>query len=627
MRRSSVILGVLLIQGILSAAAFTTIRSGNWSDTVLGTRPWAALAGSGPGGVPGAGDTITVGLPMTAHTITCDLTPCTYGTDAASGVELSLTAGSGLVIAANKSLTMRGNMKVGDATDKSPLTLNAGSTLTCDTSHAPAATSYTITMGYAYQFPSLFTIAGTSNSRVTVTSNIGSNLPCYFALGQVDALSVDWEYADFSHMFNNSTNGMLAAWSLNGGGATDKAIILNCTFTDSGSITMSGDNVDAAAIINIQNNNWASSKDVYNMRTYYGGSPPTGTRVVSGNVFDQKMNLWYPAGYTFTNNRLFNGLEMYDDVDHLLPTTFSGNFWAQQTSNGTGSFGLNGSGTLTGNYHYVYASVGQDPHFLQVSGTATPLTISNSIFEAGNSTSMPGNEGSVVTDGAGTVTFTGNIITCDATGTYTSGRPVAYLGASSVLATITHNTYCSDNGGKSGVVTGENGTEWAGMLVAVQYNSVWSGGYIAQSIASVHVADTVTAAGADYNNGYLLATGTCTNSGSFSCYGYSLNKFSGSTTPGAHDTILNPYFVSTSQKLLSWDASLGGPGTEAHALAELAKFNLPTFNPLYTVSALISYVTTGHTTQNRALANINSTYVGIPFRPVYAGLVAAGYSQ
>lgn len=51
-------------------AALTTQRSGNWSDTNAGTMPWTALTGSGTGGVPGAGDTVTIG---NGHTVVVDV--------------------------------------------------------------------------------------------------------------------------------------------------------------------------------------------------------------------------------------------------------------------------------------------------------------------------------------------------------------------------------------------------------------------------------------------------------------------------------------------------------------------------------------------------------------------------
>lgn len=45
-------------------------RTGSWSDTGVGTTPWAALTGSGPGGVPGAGDAV-LGATST-NTLTID---------------------------------------------------------------------------------------------------------------------------------------------------------------------------------------------------------------------------------------------------------------------------------------------------------------------------------------------------------------------------------------------------------------------------------------------------------------------------------------------------------------------------------------------------------------------------
>lgn len=50
-------------------AGLTTTRTGNWSDTGVGTTPWAALTGSGPGGVAGLGDTALV---SSSNTLTCD---------------------------------------------------------------------------------------------------------------------------------------------------------------------------------------------------------------------------------------------------------------------------------------------------------------------------------------------------------------------------------------------------------------------------------------------------------------------------------------------------------------------------------------------------------------------------
>lgn len=49
-------------------ATGVTAQTGSWSKTD-GTSPWAALTGSGPGGVPGAGDNV---IASSTHTLTCD---------------------------------------------------------------------------------------------------------------------------------------------------------------------------------------------------------------------------------------------------------------------------------------------------------------------------------------------------------------------------------------------------------------------------------------------------------------------------------------------------------------------------------------------------------------------------
>jgi hypothetical protein len=72
-----------------NAAAFVTQRSGNWSDTVAGTRPWVTLNGTGAGLVPGAADTITIS--KTTVTTTASILP--IGT-----TSIPLTAATGTYI-------------------------------------------------------------------------------------------------------------------------------------------------------------------------------------------------------------------------------------------------------------------------------------------------------------------------------------------------------------------------------------------------------------------------------------------------------------------------------------------------------------------------------------------------
>jgi hypothetical protein len=79
------------------------------------------------------------------------------------------------------------------------------------------------------------------------------------------------------------------------------------------------------------------------------------------------------------------------------------------------------------------------------------------------------------------------------------------------------------------------------------------------SSTGTQVADVVTAAGILGNVGYLQATGAG---------GYGLGcTITGS--PGQAVLNANPTFVDNTRRLATWDGSLGGPGTDAGALARL----------------------------------------------------------
>lgn len=91
-------------------AALTTQRSGNWSDTVAGTTPWTALTGSGTGGVPGAGDTVTIG---NGHTVVVDANTTVGSKAAAVGHAVTINGSTSssygkLQVADGVTLTLRG---------------------------------------------------------------------------------------------------------------------------------------------------------------------------------------------------------------------------------------------------------------------------------------------------------------------------------------------------------------------------------------------------------------------------------------------------------------------------------------------------------------------------------------
>jgi hypothetical protein len=70
----------------------------------------------------------------------------------------------------------------------------------------------------------------------------------------------------------------------------------------------------------------------------------------------------------------------------------------------------------------------------------------------------------------------------------------------------------------------------------------------------------------------------------------------------ANDFAANPQFIDNTRKLAVWDTSLGGPGTVAHAVAQMLQLNGygGTFNSSYTEANLLSYVRAGFVPGNSA---------------------------
>jgi hypothetical protein len=117
----------------------------------------------------------------------------------------------------------------------------------------------------------------------------------------------------------------------------------------------------------------------------------------------------------------------------------------------------------------------------------------------------------------------------------------------------------------------------------------------------------VSPANADYNCGYNLAAGEA-DCGAGYGVGYAAPM---TGCPGTNDIDEDPAFVDPTRNIATWDASLGGPGTLANAVAELRKLNTPSHNANYTVAALLAWVKAGFAPTNVNLQNAGHDNVTI----------------
>jgi hypothetical protein len=97
----------------------------------------------------------------------------------------------------------------------------------------------------------------------------------------------------------------------------------------------------------------------------------------------------------------------------------------------------------------------------------------------------------------------------------------------------------------------------------------------------------------------------------------------GNTTYGvnyaAHDFSANPNFLDATRTVATWDSSLGGPGTEAHALAQMLAGTAG-----YTPSALVTWVRAGFAPTNnlfRASGQGGVDIGAIPWQSTTGGIV------
>lgn len=171
----------------------------------------------------------------------------------------------------------------------------------------------------------------------------------------------------------------------------------------------------------------------------------------------------------------------------------------------------------------------------------------------------------------------------------------AGTGAGTYKVRITGGT----SAGSVGTISSNNGTQ---LTVGS-----WSAGSPAASSAyKIFIVDVVTVSGVTKNCGYNTASGSLYDSngllvGASSGNGYHQANTSTGSALGSDDLSVDPQFTDSSRDLAAWDATLGGAGTAASAIAELRKRNESNYNTNYIIASLVTYVKNGFIPQNASL--------------------------
>ena len=585
-------------------AAFTSKAAGNWSAS--GQTTWNEV------GVPGNGDTATV-----SHTVTVD-TDTTVGTSGASGTTaVTVTAAGQVVVADGVRLTVRGDVLCATSgTVKASVLLQAGGKFRFDASQAttPLSQKYTVRLGGANADKCRFEAQGTSAKRCTVDSDAGGGNGYFSRSTFTNTEFFICSYTDFTRIGDSSNrfcNSDLATSSSN-----SKHDFANCTFDACGTVdATNGGTPGSASFMSYVNCSWKNTAG--SGLTVSTATSPSGTRVIKGCVFDKAVTINQCSNWTL------GGASLGEENYFAAGLTLAGSTAWAGFQNAVVRRGSSAQETVSGNATdvlYLQDHTTTNPHFV---GINTSLPTGTYTFDGclfwyqGSATNGDG-----INTHSPSNTHVVEAIRClvlpNAGAGLASCSLLSALGNANVSFRVRHCTMMGGGNSSAGVTLGETYAGYAGMMTGFQSNIVWkpSGttGYKLHRDVAGSVADICSPSNADYNCGWNLGTGS-------DLKGY--NAASGtmfSSAPGAHDVDGDPQFVDHTRSIATWDSSLGGPGTVANALAELAKKNdAAGYNTSYNIPALLTYLRGGFAPTAVALQGAGHDGVDIGAVAVVAG--------
>jgi hypothetical protein len=539
-------------------AIFTSKANGNWGSS--GQTTWNEA------GVPSSGDNVLI----YAHTIHV-ASPCFTGPLVVSGA---------LIIDTGYSLLAYGDIILNNAT----LTVSAGAILGFNDNFT--GTVLKLQIGAADGQSSKLLCPGDPNTgRCTVYgSSVGGTNARITDGGFSGGGQVDATYTDFSKLGSYSLPAL--EFTANGTASLFR-LQTSCTLDSCGTIKSNGFPASDATILldGVTTSSPLAPFD-YDFSLYIQGT----TRTITGCCFAGR-------GKQSSQNNLA-----------IINTIFGGGF--EETEQDLGAMRtmdtclILGSGSTTFadvTHCYVLLAAGDNPQGLTVIG---PSSITDTSFDGAGTS----NNGDCLISGTQYTGYTyiakRNLVLPNA-----GGNSAAFINTLEATSgdnttwTVEHNTFFVNSNGAGGVHLDGVYPGHAGFFGSIKSNLAYStngvGAIITSANASAVIDGVVTAA--DYNGRTAMTTS----------YELATAKFG--STPGTHDVIGSaPGFVDGTRNIRTWDLSLGGPGTVAHAVSELRLRNDTTglYNGAYTIGALITYVKAGFVPTNTQYRAAHDATVG-----------------
>ena len=582
-------------------AAITTAANGNWSAT--GT--WTG------GVVPGNGDTVTLN-----HNVTVD-TAVTVGHSPGNADATKAIAWGAVnkLLTVNAPLTIRGDVSLKANTTKTTLILvqgaGAGIEIDSSASASPSATKYQILTQDANNGYSLIRFEGTATDRVFFRSNAGGGNGYLTRGGFAVGGWLRARYTDFTRI-GDSSQAFYDYYLGNNAGAEvdlESCILDGCGLLTSATAVVTG-GTNRRVNCTYKNTAHATKCEVF---------PPftnSGTKLIAGCVFDRQVDFGqgsWQVSTAVSDGNLF--MEGYSATVGTKWGSSVGNCVRRSTQPG-----LNVFADLTDELWYKAGSINNAHHL--VYGVTSSLTMTGVILATENANGV----GDAMQPGAPSGARTYRNVNCYLLPDETSGAQPGKLQGAGGNANVTieneHCTYISTAAGETGTGYGETYAGYDG-IVKTKSCLAWSPNAGEASILIRQAGSVQQSNAANFVNNAIWNGRTGTDALGYNSISAG-TIFSGSP-PGGSDIVLSgdPFFDRT-RNVATWDASLGGPGTAAHAFAEMAKRNDPSgYDSRYSIAACVAWIKEGFQVIDPALQGAGHDGATIGAGPYLATLATS----
>jgi hypothetical protein len=533
----------------------TASVTGNWNNTA--TWGGAAVPGNGDHVVINNGITLTVPVGYTA----------VVGEAGNPAIDVQGTSGTGVLVVNGTLQIKSGDVLCGNA----GWTIAAGAVVEYDNA---ADAVWQIAKDHV-QASAHLTINGTSGSHATIRSTTAGGEMRFSDGGFLRGGLITATWADFLRVGNASSNAV-SFWPSSGG---DTFSLTDCSFDACGRIATTSQ-IESGTTVLLRRVRFLNSPGTECLELQGGNPVGVGTRELDSCSFDKSFS-WAVKDLTIKECRFFGGLSAVTTADGTTAATFHDNFLY---STATALATLLPQGVCKDVYCVV--NTASNPHFLQLSPSAGTKEIDGAVLECPN-TATDG-DGIIGADAASQSVH--HVLLLPNVNNDSPGKVVSLLGGTNTAIAVEHCTYVTTGASETGVGVAETYAGHANMITSLKSNLPWrpagkSGGYKMRRVGGGTVQDIVAAANANYNGNWNLAAGSDGNGYD----GGGTNLFS-SGTPDANGVSGDPQFVAPTRNLASWDASLGGAGTVAAAVARLQALT-------GTVASLLAYVRAGFAPQ------------------------------